>query len=139
MIQHLVKTKPLPLLKLAGRTYARLRNDEHGQLFWSILRDLDCKESAASQEDIPAVMRELTNNISGYNAAFILYENAEKQYSVHLSLGKGLTKRSKEIQEQLIAKKENSILTFSVPASSLTEAEEKAVQQVRSILPIVRG
>ncbi|OGY34859.1 MAG: hypothetical protein A3D99_03055 [Candidatus Andersenbacteria bacterium RIFCSPHIGHO2_12_FULL_45_11] len=84
-------------------------------------------------------MRELTNNISGYNAAFILYENAEKQYSVHLSLGKGLTKRSKEIQEQLIAKKENSILTFSVPASSLTEAEEKAVQQVRSILPIVRG
>ena len=139
VIQHLVKTKPLPLLKLAGRTYARLRNDEHGQLFWSILRDLDCKESAASQEDIPAVMRELKNNISGYNAAFILYENAEKQYSVHLSLGKGLTKRSKEIQEQLIAKKENSILTFSVPASSLTEAEEKAVQQVRSILPIVRG
>ncbi len=138
VIQQLVKTKPLPLLKLAGRTYARLRNDEHGQLFWSILRELDCKESAASQADIPAVMRELTNNISGYNAAFILFENAEKQYGVYLSLGKGLMKRNKEIQEQLVAKKENGVLMFSVPAISLTEAEQKAVQQVRSILPILR-
>lgn len=139
VIQQLVKTKPLPLLKLAGRTYARLRHDEHGQLFWSILRELDCQESASSQQDIPAVMRELTNNVSGYNAAFILFENAEKQYTVYLSLGKGLQKRNGEIQEQLAAKKESGILMFSLSALSLTEAEQKAVEQVRNILPITRG
>lgn len=139
VIQQLVKTKPLSLLKLSGRTYARLRNDEHGQLFWSILRDLDCQESAASQQDIPAVMRELTNNISGYNACFILFEDSAKQYTVYVSLGKGLTKRNNEIQEQLVARKENGILVFSLPALSLQEAEQKAVEQVRGILPIVRG
>ena len=84
-------------------------------------------------------MRELTNNISGYNAAFILFEDSAKQYTVYVSLGKGLTKRSNEIKEQLIARKENGILVFSLPALSLTEAEQKAIEQVRSILPIVRG
>lgn len=139
VIQQLVKTKPLNLLKLAGRTYARLRNDEHGHLFWSLLRHQDCQESAASKHDIPRVMRELANNISGYNAAFILFEDERKQYTVYLLLGKGLTKRGREIQEQLVARKENGILTFSIPALSLSEAENKAVEQVRNILPMPRG
>lgn len=139
VIQQLVKTKPLPLLKLTGRTYARLRHDEYGQLFWSILRDLDCKESASSQENIPAVIHELTNNISGYNAVFILFENTEKQYTVYLCLGKGLQKRSQEIRDALGAKKENGLIVFSLVAPSLTEAEQKAVEQVRGILPIPRG
>ncbi len=139
VIQQLVKTKPLPLLKLAGRTYARLRHDEHGQLFWSILRELDCQESAAKQSDIPAVMRELTNNISGYNAAFILFEDSAKQYIVYLALGKGLTKRNREIEEQLVARKENGLLVFSLPSISLTDAEQKAIEQVRNILPVHRG
>jgi nanoRNase/pAp phosphatase (c-di-AMP/oligoRNAs hydrolase) len=136
VIGQLVKTKPLNLLKLAGRTYARLRHDEHGQLFWSILRTQDYQESNASEEDIPAVMRELTNNISGYNAAFIIFENAEKQYTVYLSLGKGLGKRMKEVQEQLTAKKEGSLMIFPLNADSLTSAEESALQEVRRILPI---
>lgn len=138
VIQQLVKTKPLTLLKLTGRTYARLRHDEHGQLFWSILRDLDCIESSSRQEHIPDVLRELTNNISGYNAAFILFEDANKQYKVYLSLGKGLQKRNGEIQEQLIAQKENGVLVFSILATSLTDAEQKALQKVQAILPIIR-
>lgn len=139
VIQHLVKTKPLSLLKLAGRTYARLRHDEHGHLFWSILRSSDFTESDATPEHLPLVMHELTNNISGYNAAFILLENALKEYSVYMTLGKGLTKRSAEIQEKLSAKKRHGIFVFPIPASSLEEAEMKAVEQVRNILPQIRS
>lgn len=139
VIQQLVKTKPLQLLKLAGRTYARLRHDEYGQLFWSLLRDQDCQESAASVNDIPAVMKELGNNISGYNAAFILFEDTKKQYTAYVLLGKGLIKRSQEIQEQLAARKEDGLFVFSVPALSLSEAEQKTIGQVRNILPITRG
>ncbi len=135
VIQHLVKTKPLHLLKLSGRTYARLRHDEYGQLFWSILRLLDFKESGAQLTDIPDVMHELINNISGYNAAFILYEVEPPQFGVYLVLGKGLGKRRREIQEQLSARRENDSLLFNITAPSIPEAENAALQYIRGILP----
>ncbi len=136
VIQQLVKTKPLFLLKLAGRTYARLRHDEHGQIFWSILRTLDLAESGATTRHLPLVIRELTNNISGYNAACILYEDEAKQYTAYMILGKGLTKRAKEIQETLAAQKEGNLLRFPIPAPSLDEAEKRTIAKIQSILPI---
>lgn len=139
VIQQLIKTKPLFLLKLAGRTYARLRHDEHGRLFWSILRELDFTDSGATSKDIPLVIQELTNNISGYNAACILYEDSAKQYTLYLSLGKGLNKRTKEIQEQLSAQKENNLLVVPIPAPSLEEAEKRAITKMQGIIPIVQA
>ncbi len=136
VIQQLVKTKPLFLLKLAGRTYARLRHDEYGRIFWSILRTLDFIESEATESHIPLVMKELKSNISSYNVAAILYENESKKYIVYLALGKGLAKRSKEIQEQLEAKIENNLLSFSVEAPNLEEAEKRMIGKIQNILPI---
>lgn len=134
VIQHLVKTKPLPLLKLLGRLYARLRYDEHGQLFWSILRPLDFTDSGALAEDIPEAMRELTNNIAGFNAAFVLYEH-NGQHDMYLILGKGLSKRRAEIQATIGAQKENGAMRLNFTAPSLEDAEEQALAKIRSILP----
>lgn len=136
VIQQLIKTKPLFLLKLAGRTYARLRHDEHGRLFWSILRELDLTESGARHDHIPLVMQELTNNISGYNAASILYEDNAKQYTLYISLGRGLGKKTKEIQENLGARKENKLLVVPIEAPSLEEAERRAIIKMQSIIPL---
>lgn len=135
VIQELVKTKPLPLLKLVGRTYARLRHDEHGRIFWSIVRNIDFTESGATKEHIPMVMQELTNNISGYNITYILEEHGDMQYRVHVSLGKGLTKRKKDIQNELSASKEGSLLMFSFSAPNLEEAEKHTVLIMRDIVP----
>lgn len=134
VIQHLVKTKPLPLLKLLGRLYARLRYDEGGQLFWSILRPLDFTESGATPLDIPEAMRELTNNIAGFNAAFGLYEH-NGQYDMYLLIGRGLAKRRAEIQATLGAQKSNGALRLNLIAPSLEEAERQALEKIRSILP----
>ncbi|MEX0649590.1 MAG: DHH family phosphoesterase [Candidatus Andersenbacteria bacterium] len=135
VIQNLVKTKPLYLLKLTGRLYARLRHDEHGKLFWSLLRSTDFQESGATPEHIPEAMHELTNNISGYNVAFLLHETDPGAYRVYVLVGKGLIKRKREIQEQLEAQKENGALTFTLQAASLNEAEQITLGRVRSILP----
>ena len=97
VIQHVVKTKPLPLLKLLGRTYARLRYEEGGGLYWSIVRPLDFQDSGATPDTIPDVMREVTNNVAGFNAAFLLYERRGGEYEIYLLLGKGLTSRRDEI------------------------------------------
>lgn len=134
VITNLVKTKPLHLLKLTGRLYARLKHDTHGGLFWSMLRPLDFKDAGAKPEHIADAMHELINNISGYNAAFILYEDQPEHYSVYLLLGRGLASRRSEVQEQLSAQKQNGALVFTVAAASLEAAEQKALEQVRGVL-----
>lgn len=135
VIQHIVKTKPLSLLKLLGRTFARLRYEEGGGLYWSLLRPLDFKESQATPDIIPDVMRELTSNIAGFNAAFLLDERAVGEYSVHLLLGKGLSSRREEIQSSLDAQKQNGALILRLSAPSLEDAEKQALTQIRGILP----
>jgi len=134
VITNLVKTKPLHLLKLTGRMYARLRHDEYGGLFWSVLLPRDFEEAHAEPEHIADAMHELTNNISGYNVAFLLYEDQPQHYMVYMILGNGLVKRRSEIQEQLVAQRENGALTFSISAENHTKAEEVALEKIRGIL-----
>jgi nanoRNase/pAp phosphatase (c-di-AMP/oligoRNAs hydrolase) len=134
VIQHLVKTKPLSLLKLVGRIYARLHFEESVRVFWSILRPVDFQESGATTDDIAEAVRELTNNIADFNVVYLLHEQ-QQHYTLYVLLGKGLKKRRDEIQTALEAKRENSLLISSLPATTLQEAEAKAAERIRGILP----
>ena len=134
VIQNLIKTKPLKLLKLSGRIYARLRYDEYVKLFWSIIRTLDFQDSGATVDDLPAALQELTNNIAAYNAAFLLYEY-QNVFALHLVLGPGLQQRRDEIQSQLSATRDNGLLKVTLTSTSLDEAEAEALEKVRAILP----
>jgi hypothetical protein len=134
VIQHLVKTKPLPLLKLTGRLYARLRYHKELNLFWSIVRPPDFVESGASVDDIPLAIEELSNNVAGFNVAFILHETAAGQYHAYLLLGKGLQQRRQEIQQQLAARKENNLLRLTLNTPTLEEAENAALEQIAAIV-----
>lgn len=134
VIQHLVKTKPLHLLKLTGRIYARLHHDEYGGLFWSMLTPRDFAEAGAEKDHIPDAMHELTNNISGYNAVFLIHEDQPQLYGVYLLLGKGLASRRTEILEQLSAQRQNGALIFTVAANSPQEAENTILERMRGML-----
>ncbi|MDP3997496.1 MAG: DHH family phosphoesterase [bacterium] len=135
VIQHIIKTKPLSLLKLTGRLYARLRYDEHIQLFWSLVRPKDFTDSDASTADLPRAMYELANNIAGFHAAFVLSENEQHdQYKVFLLLGKGLLQRRDTIQKNLAATRDNGLMQIKITASSLEEAENTALEKIRDII-----
>ncbi len=134
VVQHLVKTKPLSLLKLTGRLYARLRYDEHAPMFWSLIRTHDFNESGASPADIPAAMHELSNNTAGYSALFIISEQSTGTYDLFLSLGPGLWRRSQDIQTELSAQRYHGLLRASLSAPSLEDAESQAIEQIRHIL-----
>lgn len=133
VIQHLVKTKPLPLLKLTGRIYARLRYDENNRIFWSIVRPVDFQESGATEATLSDALKELANNIADFTVAYII-DDHQPQYELYLLLGKGLRKRRAEIQEVLQAQRDNGTLKFSLHAHSLAAAEESAAQKIRTIL-----
>lgn len=133
VIQHLVKTKPLPLLKLTGRIYARLRYDDHHRIFWSIVRPVDFQESGATATTLSDALKELTNNIADFTVAYVIDDHQPK-YDLYLLLGKGLKKRRAEIQENLQAQRDNGTLKFSLHAHNLAQAEELAAQKIRTIL-----
>jgi nanoRNase/pAp phosphatase (c-di-AMP/oligoRNAs hydrolase) len=142
VIQHLVKTKPLRIIKLTGAIYARLRFEESVGLYWTILEPNDFQESGANSNDVPQAMHELTSNIAGFTAAFLLYEtrpaaptDSHRRYVVYLLLGKGLASRRREIQEVLAASQQNGALTFAITAPSIEAAEQHAHNQIRQILP----
>lgn len=135
VIQYLVKTKPLSLLKLVGRLYARLRYDKHAGLFWSVLQPIDFSESATQTGDLADAMHELTNNISGFNVAYVLNRTDENNFDVYLQLGKGLLQRRDEIQTILGAKRDNGLMLLSLTAPSIDAAEQKALEKIRQILP----
>jgi nanoRNase/pAp phosphatase (c-di-AMP/oligoRNAs hydrolase) len=139
VIQHLVKTKPLPLIKLIGRIYARLRHDEYRKMFWSRAVSADFKESDAGVNDIPSAMHELSSNIAGFNIAFLLYEDPTAtipgRFHAYVVLGKGLKPARREIQELLGATRENGALTVTVAAPSLEAAEHSILEKIHSALP----
>lgn len=135
IIQYLIKTKPIELLKLTGRAYARLRYDEHLRLFWSLVRPIDFQESGGSAADIPKVTRELVNNIAGYTAAFILYEDTDQRFRIFLQLGQGLNQQRAEIQALLSASQDQGGLVVALSAHSLEEAERAALEKIRAFLP----
>jgi nanoRNase/pAp phosphatase (c-di-AMP/oligoRNAs hydrolase) len=134
VIQHLIKTKPLSLLKLAGRLYARLRFHRELNLFWSIVRQSDFTDSGSDQKELSAAIDELSNNLAGFNVAFVLQETAEKTYFAWLLLGKGLHQRREEIQQQLSARRENGLLRITLNAPTLEEAENVALEQIAAIV-----
>lgn len=137
VIQHLIKTKPLNLIKLIGAIYARLRHEEQVGLFWTILESDDFRNSGATENNIPAAATELIGNIAGFNAAFLLYPkpSIQDQYSVYLILGNGLRGRRREIQQILSASQENGALVFNLIAPSIEAAERAAHNKIRQILP----
>lgn len=135
VIQHLVKTKPLNLLKLVGRLYARLRFNEHQQLFWTIVRSVDFRESGIPPEELPSAVKELTGNLTGFNALLIIAEKDQQRYDVYLVLGKGLLKKRREIQTQISARRDNGLMSVTLGAPTLEEAESRALDLIKEILP----
>jgi nanoRNase/pAp phosphatase (c-di-AMP/oligoRNAs hydrolase) len=134
VIRHLVKTKPLSLLKLLGRLYARLHSDEHARILWSTLSATDFDDSGATPDDVPMAIKELTHNVTNFNVLYLLVEK-DQQFELLIVLGKGLKKRAREIQEVLAAERDNGLLRLPIPAASRVEAETVADTKVRSILP----
>lgn len=74
VVRFLYKTKPLPLLKLWGRALARLQVAQEGKVLYAVLHSQDMEKAGASALELPGVLKELIENISGYETVFILIE-----------------------------------------------------------------
>ena len=74
IIKNFYKTKSLPLLKLWGRALARIKTQEEKQLLYALLSTNDFERSQATAADLPAVLKEFLDNLSGYKLVALLAE-----------------------------------------------------------------
>ncbi len=72
VVQHLFKTKQFNLLKLWGRTLARLEESPSGQTLFAVLGQQDFQKSGTSEDDLPNALRELVKNVSGFGSVAVV-------------------------------------------------------------------
>ncbi len=77
IIKNIYKTKSLALLKLWGRCLARLKTVGDLSLVYSSLNAGDFEKSEASGEEILPALKELLDNLSGYQVAGIFAEQVQ--------------------------------------------------------------
>jgi nanoRNase/pAp phosphatase (c-di-AMP/oligoRNAs hydrolase) len=76
IIKALYKTKPLGLLKLWGRALARLKVMESKKVAYSVLTPNDFEKTESTEELAPLALKELLQNVSGYEVLGLLTQAA---------------------------------------------------------------
>jgi len=86
IIKHIYKTKSLPLLKLWGRSLARMKIFEQEKVVYSVLSAADFEKAGAGPQDLLPVLAEFIDNVSGYNIIALLAEPFQNQESLILAI-----------------------------------------------------
>jgi hypothetical protein len=74
IIQHLFKTKPLPLLQLWGRALARLTVMPEKQALTAVITATDLEKTKVETESLPIVLRDIVEMVTGYSLVILLAE-----------------------------------------------------------------
>lgn len=133
IVQALYKTQPLHLLKLWGRVMGQVKWNESLKLIWAFVTIEDLVQARAGVADLPHVLEKIKSNYFSANLFMILYPETA-------SLVRGIVKAPS--QEALAAfagqfkdgALQGDILSFSLSASSLEEAERVIIDKLQNIL-----
>lgn len=129
IIRELYKTKRISLLKLWGRTLARVKEVPELDLTYSLLNTADFEKSGSSEAELLDVMKELVANLTGRRMIFLLAEAA---------LGKitGLCHLHPSLKTQIVMSALNgqmrngSLGRFEISGKSLQEAEAEVLDKL---------
>jgi nanoRNase/pAp phosphatase (c-di-AMP/oligoRNAs hydrolase) len=79
VIKHIYKTKPLSLLKLWGRTLARMKINEDKKVVYSLLNQNDFEKAQSDFNDLMPTLVEFVDNLNDYKIVAILAEGSNGQ------------------------------------------------------------
>ena len=74
IIQHLYKTKSLPLLQLWGRALARLTAQPEKQTLTAVVTASDLEKTKVGVESLPVVLRDIIEMVTSYSLVILLAE-----------------------------------------------------------------
>lgn len=136
IIQNLYKTKDFALLKLWGRTLARIKNTAGNQLLYSVLNLNDFEKTGSTVEQLPKVLEELIDNVSGFQVIALIAELKQAGTRLviaappHVSLASVSEKLQGQIVEQGTLNRVYSQIILDFPNLDLDEVENKLLNVI---------
>ena len=130
IVNRLYKSKSLGFLKLWGRVLARLEHEPESFAVRSAVNRTDVEKTGATSDDIAAVIKEMTQQLSFAKIHVFFRELGQQSTEVYLSAPATLHLRPSFVEYQPEAP-QPSALFFTVPMP-LAEAERKVMETVRT-------
>ncbi len=90
IIQHLFKTKSLPLLQLWGRALARLTTADNNRVLTAVVTTSDLQKTGIAENELPIVLRDIIEMVTGFSLVVFLAETGTEQNPVVTILLAGL-------------------------------------------------
>ncbi len=78
IVQHLYRTRSVQTLRLWGRALARLKQDAHTPIVWSLLSRQDFLHAGAGEEDLGDVTEELITSSPDARIVILFHEGEDK-------------------------------------------------------------
>lgn len=132
IINSLNKNKKLSALNLWGRVLARLKQDTHYKLAWSLLSQNDFQKSGAQPEDLDGVVNELIADSPQIEITLILYETSQHNIAglLYTSPNFNALELARPFNPQGTARQ----ASFNLSTSRLAIAEQDVIEQLRQRL-----
>ncbi len=129
IINNLNKNKNLPTLNLWGRILARLKQDTHYKLAWSLISQADFKKSNATAENLNGVVNELIANSPQIDITVLLYETADNHIAGKIYSSQNYD--SVYLGQPFNAQGNAQEAAFVLKTNQLIEAEQQVINLIR--------
>jgi len=133
IVRWLYKTHPLHILKLWGRTMAKMKWDEQLKLVWSEITVEDFVQSRSNPNDLLLILEKLRENYTEGEIFMLLYKSTPESTIAVIKPNNYelLTK----MQTVLTGNVKKDVLEIELTNPDLTQAGETIVGKIKEILP----
>lgn len=132
IINGLNKNKTITALNLWGRVLARLKQDTHYKLAWSLISQTDFQKSGGSIEDLHGVVSELISRSPLVNVTVLLYEQPTGLIAGQIYTSANYNALDLSAPWHGVGHKNQA--SFTLSEHQLITAEQLVINQIRTLI-----
>jgi nanoRNase/pAp phosphatase (c-di-AMP/oligoRNAs hydrolase) len=132
IINNLNKNKSITTLNLWGRILARLKQDTHYKLAWSLISQTDFQKSGGSIEDLEGVVYELLSRSPQIKTTILLYETPAGTINGEIYTSPNYN--ALELSSPWQGTGSRNKAHFQLSENKLISAEQLVVNQIRELI-----
>ena len=131
IVRWLYKIHPLHILKLWGRTMAKIKLDEGSKLVWSELTLEDFVQSRSKPEDVPMILEKLQENYSEGEIFMIFWKTTAEAGSGQIKSSN--SKLLQKLHTFFGGNLKSDILEIAFTGANLNDAGKKLAQKINEV------
>jgi nanoRNase/pAp phosphatase (c-di-AMP/oligoRNAs hydrolase) len=135
IVRWLYKTHPLHILKLWGRTMAKLKWDDEIKLVWAELGLDDFVQSRSNPADVNLILEKLQENYSDGKIFLIVFNDTLELYTAKIKIGDFET--AMKLQAIFGGTLKRDILEFSIKSENVYTAGKYIFEKIKEITKLV--